>query len=51
MNNIYYKLPRPESYNEKIERLYPEQIKNDLRVKGVTFQVTEDCCMACTYCY
>ena len=45
-------------YGELISHLYP-LTKNDMRspdhkeysVRNVTFQVTDDCCCACTYCY
>lgn len=43
----YKKMPRKSSldiYNE----LYPDDKKG---FKGLTFQVTEDCCLKCTYCY
>ena len=35
----------PETWSEVINRLYNKP------VISITFQVTEDCCMACTYCY
>ena len=35
----------PETWNEIINRLYNKP------VIYITFQITEDCCMACTYCY
>lgn len=31
--------------------LYPEEVASGKRPYEITFQVTEDCCMACTYCY
>lgn len=45
---INYLPPRIPSYTENLEKLYPEEEKKSI---GITFQVTEDCCMACTYCY
>ena len=44
-----------EEFNNKIYRLFPEKI-GELRIGGnfvrtLTIQVTEDCNMACTYCY
>ena len=35
----------PETWNEELTNLYKKP------VISITFQVTEDCCMACTYCY
>ena len=44
-----------EQYCDKVSRLYPElhHIDYDGRVlsQSVTFQVTDDCNLACTYCY
>ena len=41
-------------YGDWINRMYPfERTIQDgeSRTRNVTFQVTEDCCCACTYCY
>lgn len=49
---INYLPPREVEYQDLIYRLFPEktlQVKK--KVMTITFQVTEDCCMACTYCY
>ena len=35
----------PETWNEELTNLYNKP------VISITFQVTENCCMACTYCY
>ena len=46
-----------EQFQDMIARLYPELHNKDLPdgrrslTKTVTFQVTEDCNLACTYCY
>lgn len=50
MNNNYvdYLPPKEENFNDFINRLYPE---DDRGVYELTFQITEDCCLACTYCY
>lgn len=45
--NIF--IPQNEDYNDEIDRLYSK--KGAKKCRMVTFQVTEDCCMACTYCY
>lgn len=47
---------KPESFSEYMHRLYPECESGVLRINGthckdITFQVTDDCNMACTYCY
>ena len=53
MNEIKYSLPHFITYEEKMNMLYPDKVcQNEGKgAKTVTFQVTEDCCMACTYCY
>lgn len=48
MNNFDYLPPSTETYTDYIYRLFPEDSR---KVLEVTFQVTEDCCLACTYCY
>ena len=45
-----------ESYSDQIRRLFPpEQFDsmhiNGSHVKSITFQVTEDCNLRCSYCY
>lgn len=46
-----------EDYSEQLNRLYHNEIHhysdNDFgnMCRNITFQVTEDCCMRCTYCY
>lgn len=44
----------PEQYQDFIGRLYPELVDEtgkSIMTKTVTFQVTDDCNLACTYCY
>ena len=43
-----YLPPEIETYADRMERLHPEEKR---RIYGITLQITEDCCMACTYCY
>ena len=56
-NNLFdIIVPRPEDdYSDKVIRLFPELFPTDTltesNVKSVTFQVTDNCNMACTYCY
>ena len=47
---------KEETYNEKLRRLYPPEIREQLAINGtytkdITLQVTDACNMACTYCY
>ena len=45
-------LPPPlTSFSDTLAKYYPEEHEKDRKVREITFQVTEDCCMACTYCY
>lgn len=45
---INYLPPEDEQFSDYIKRLFPTETRN---IYDITFQVTEDCCMACTYCY
>ena len=47
----YHIEPKFESYNDKMSRLYKHELTTEDDILTLTFQVTEDCCMACTYCY
>ena len=41
-----------EEYTAKLERLFPHEINNKrTSAKTITFQVTDDCNLCCTYCY
>lgn len=46
---------REEQYQDRLARLFGQTGSlegiNDSFVKTITFQVTDDCCLACTYCY
>lgn len=47
---------RQESYSDMIHRIYDDEERealaiNSSSVKDITVQVTDDCNMACTYCY
>ena len=42
--------PKIESYSEKVDRMYPPSAK-EKRTRQVTFKVTDDCNLRCTYCY
>ena len=45
MNNILI----DESYGSMLARLYPDDV--DMQPLNVTFQVTDDCNLRCSYCY
>ncbi len=47
---IKYKAIEEETYEDYIGRLYSFEQKKHL-IHTITFQVTEDCCLQCTYCY
>lgn len=43
------------SYSDDLMRLFPREDKTPMHINGthaydITFQVTEDCCMKCSYC-
>ena len=43
-----YKKERLRTFAEEYSNMYPDTEK---KIKEITFQVTEDCCLKCTYCY
>ena len=45
-----YKAIPELDYQKKVQLLFPEIIDKKA-IRQITFQVTEDCCLACTYCY
>ena len=47
-NYINYLPPEIETYADKMERLHPDEKR---KIYGITLQITENCCMSCTYCY
>lgn len=49
-----YKKVKEEQFQDRIARLFPEYNYGDSDkhlVKNITFQVTDDCNLKCTYCY
>ena len=50
-NQKYYLPPQDEEYICRLEKVYPEKIEQKLKGYSITIQITEDCCMSCTYCY
>lgn len=51
MPNNDYTFPRPLEFSDYISALYPGRFPNREDIKTVTFQVTENCCLKCSYCY
>ena len=49
--SVWYRAPEEPEYKDYLMDLYPEYFTNIDEIKQITFQVTEDCCLACTYCY
>lgn len=45
-----YKASSRKSFNDIIGLYFAENGKDD-QCKEITFQITEDCCLKCTYCY
>lgn len=48
---LKYKAEPAEEAGPRLRRLYPERERSEKHYRLITFQVTDDCCMACTYCY
>lgn len=44
-------MSRIESYSDSISRLFGPAPSIQQNIRTITFQVTEDCCLYCTYCY
>lgn len=43
---------RSETFQDELARLFnPERDPSRVLARNITFQVTEDCCLACSYCY
>lgn len=51
MSNNYYSCPPPLEFGDYLSSLYPGQFPEIENVKTITFQVTENCCLNCSYCY
>lgn len=45
-----YKAYETEDFINYMERVY-NKTRSFKKIKQITFQVTEDCCLRCTYCY
>ena len=45
---LSYQPPIVSLFCDYLSKLYPNK---EEAIREITFQVTEDCCMACTYCY
>jgi sulfatase maturation enzyme AslB (radical SAM superfamily) len=44
-------MSKKENYSSQIARLFGKNKTIEQGVRNITFQVTEDCCLNCTYCY
>ena len=50
-------MKRSEQFSDKLRRLFPEESKDCTMcvggnfIRNITFQVTDDCILRCTYCY
>lgn len=51
MHNSNYKCPRPLEFKDYLSTIYPGCFLNIEDIKTITFQVTENCCLNCSYCY
>lgn len=45
-----YLPPKFKNFGDDLILYYPEEFKQK-KARQITLQITEDCCMACTYCY
>ena len=50
-STINYLPPKMTSLYDDLIKLYKEDHDGGKLVREITLQITEDCCMACTYCY
>ena len=50
MEKQIYLPPNSITYYTYAEKLFKDIPKKYI-IRTITFQVTEDCCMACTYCF
>ena len=46
-----YKKKETKNFVDAQTNIYPEMYNLGKDIKSITFQVTENCCLACTYCY
>ena len=46
-----YTEPIAESFSDTLLRIFPNEFSSVDNILNLTFQVTENCCMACSYCY
>ena len=48
---VKYKATVPPEYHEQLATFYPDIFSDKDLIQTITFQVTENCCLQCTYCY
>ena len=46
-----YTYTPPVEFPEYLSLIYPGKFPNREDIKTITFQVTENCCLNCSYCY
>ena len=51
MVDIRYKCLPPMEFGDYLQTIYPRRFTDKEYVKTITFQVTENCCLQCSYCY
>ena len=51
MNNVHCHFPQPIEFADYLSFIYPGRFPNREDIKTITFQVTENCCLNCSYCY
>lgn len=42
---------RGEDYTNFVQRMYPKTENGGVACRNITFQITDDCNMRCSYCY
>ena len=49
---LNYLPPRISTYSDELVMLFPDQFPEGVKqIRTITFQVTENCCLNCSYCY
>lgn len=48
---VKYKAIVPPEFHDQLATFYPDIFSDKDLIQTITFQVTENCCLQCTYCY
>lgn len=51
MNEIFYAKRPSLEFGDYLRSIYPDYFSQREDIKEITFQVTENCCLNCSYCY